>query len=114
MVMIPLTTALKALAMSVVTVAGMIVCGGRACASCSRLRSTGGDGSAAQPEQGRKGAKAPKRDKKIMCEAGVQGPVHYTGVGQEAGGRYMHECQGFRGAWEVTRVVVDRQRPHQE
>ena len=49
-----------------------------------------------------------------MCEAGVQGPVHYTGVGQEASGRYVHECQGFRGAWEVTRVVVDRQRPHQE
>ena len=41
--------------------------------------------------------KAPRR---VFCEAGVQGPVHYNGV------RYIHGTQGFRRADEVTRVVA--------
>ena len=41
--------------------------------------------------------KAPRR---VFCEAGVQGPVHYNGT------RYIHGNQGFRRADEVTRVVA--------
>ena len=46
--------------------------------------------------------KAPKKKapRRVFCEAGVQGPVHYNGV------RYIHGNQGFRRADEVTRVVV--------
>ena len=47
-----------------------------------------------------------------MCEAGVQGPVHYTGVGKNSGGNYQHIVQGFRRGDEVTRLVADR--PHAE
>ena len=46
--------------------------------------------------------KAPKKKapRRVFCEAGVQGPVHYNGV------RYIHGTQGFRRADEVTRVVA--------
>ena len=113
-VMLPLATVLKALALLVAGTVGLAACGGRACAACGKARGLDRRTPAARADQTGKGAKAQKRDKRIMCEAGVQSPVHYTGVGQETGGRYLHECQGFRGAWEVTRVVVDRQKPHQE
>ena len=49
----------------------------------------------AEPKTPKK--KAPRR---VFCEAGVQGPVHYNGV------RYIHGTQGFRRADEVTRVVA--------
>ena len=46
--------------------------------------------------------KAPKKKapRRVFCEAGVQGPVHYNGT------RYIHGNQGFRRADEVTRVVA--------
>ena len=113
-VMIPLAVALKALAVATAAVVGLALCWWQACMACLRPRRAGGDDLAAPAEPAQKQAKAPKKGKKVVCEAGVQGPVHYSGVGQEAGGRYVHECQGFRRAWEITRVVADGQKPHRE
>ena len=47
-----------------------------------------------------KAPKPPKQPKKVFCDAGVMGPVHYNGE------RYVHATQGFRRADEVTRVVA--------
>ena len=56
----------------------------------------------------RPGRRNLRRPRRVMCEAGVQGPVHYTGVGRTSGGNYQHIVQGFRRGDEVTRVVADR------
>ena len=92
----------------------LALCGWQACKACLRPERAGGQEPAARGAPAQKAGKAPKKGKKVVCEAGVQGPVHYSGVGQEAGGRYTHECQGFRRAWEVDRVVAEVQKPHQE
>ena len=113
-VMIPLAAAIKALAAVVVALSALAFCGWQACKACLQPGRAGHQVPAAQGAPAQKPGKAPKKSKKVVCEAGVQGPVHYSGVGQEAGGRYTHECQGFRRAWEVDRVVAEVQKPHQE
>ena len=58
-----------------------------------------------EPEEERvahKAPKAPKQPRRIFCDAGVMGPVHYNGV------RYVHATQGFRRADEVTREVASQ------
>ena len=89
-------------------------CGWWACKAGLATKGPGSQEAGAPEGPSQKQAKGPKKNKKVLCEVGVQGPVHYTGVGQEAGGRYLHECQGFRRSWEVARVVADQPRPHQE
>ena len=69
------------------------------------------EGPRGEDEERKKGRGA-RRPRRVMCEVGVQGPVHYTGVGKATGGSYQHIVQGFRRGDEVTRVVADR--PHAE
>ena len=57
---------------------------------------------AARAPAGQEPGRAPRRAKKAFCDAGVQGPVHYTGE------RYLHDGQGFRRAWEIERTPVAR------
>jgi len=49
-----------------------------------------------------KAPRAPKQPRRVFCDAGVMGPVHYNGV------RYVHATQGFRRADEVTREVASQ------
>ena len=57
-------------------------------------------------EEGCGKPKSVKKDKVILCDAGVMGPVHYNGA------RYIHAAQGFRRADEVTREVAEK--PHRD
>ena len=96
---ITVMAALRALALCVLVAIGLMAGGywlGRRHMKAAAARAPAG------PEPGR----APRRAKKAFCDAGVQGPVHYTGD------RYLHDSQGFRRAWEIERTPAAR--PHGE
>ena len=96
---IPLFTAVKAILILVVALASALWLAWRC---CGRAREEGRP--AAQPGKAQEAAggkqKPPKRPKPVMCEAGIQGPVHFNGT------RYIHKNQGFQRGDEVTRVVA--------
>ena len=79
---------------------------------CGRERAARVREEPAAEEVERRKAKTTRRSRHVTCEVGVQGPVHYTGVGKNSGGNYQHITQGFRSGDEVTRLVADR--PHAE
>eukprot|EP00959_Pyramimonas_sp_CCMP1952_P272986 5706360-Pyramimonas_sp.AAC.1 len=65
------------------------------------------------PEQA-EGKTKHKREQKVKISnikwnVGVQGPVHYSSVGQTDGvyGRYVHATQGFSRGWEVTKEMLE-------
>ena len=104
---IPLGLALKIIGSLVVVTAVALALLWRLC--CGRPAKAQEPGTVEAEPQGKRN---PRRPRRVMCEAGVQGPVHYTGVNQAVGGRYQHIVQGFSRGDEVTRVVADR--PHAE
>ena len=95
-VTLTLAAALQAMAMCALIAVALVGGGYRACqVKASRQRAHAGQ------EPGR----APRRAKKAFCDAGVQGPVHYTGD------RYIHDSQGFRRAWEIERTPATKHHP---
>ena len=99
-----LAAAPRALALCALSAIGLLGRGYWACQTSASRQNT--EERIAGAPAGREPGRAPKKAKKAFCEAGVQGPVHYTGD------RYVHASQGFGRAWEIERVPAAK--PHRE